>query len=676
MNRSLRCTIARFLPVLSVLAIVSALHAQQWTPPTPEELKMTSQPEVPGAAAVYLYKEESTEDKNHVWSKYVRLKVLTEAGKEYANVELRQYDFAENGGYTVAGIAGRTIHPDGTIIPFNGKPFEKLIEKGSGFKEMSKVFTLPDVQVGSIIEYRYQLRYDDNWYISPSWIVQTDLFTRNAHYLWKPTNRELVSKGEHGEQLTSSVAWMPILPTGTQVKQSRLPPSSDNPEGQLTLELSIQNVPPAPDEEFMPPIRSLTYRVLFYYSAYRSSEEYWKNEGKGWSKTTDKFIGPGSKVKDAVKDLALPSDTPDQKLRKFYAAVMKLDNTNLSGARSSAEEKAQGLGPAKSTDDIWERKRGFDDEIAELFIGMARAAGFKAYAMRVTDRDSSVFVPGYLSFGQLSDTIAIVVVDGKEQFFDPGQRYCAYGHLAWKHTMTQGIRQNDSGAVLGETPAEPITASRTQRVANLNLDQHSEVTGTVKMTWTGDPALNWRHAYLKGDATSLNRDLRTSMEAMMPNGMDIKVQSIDNLEDYEKPLQINYTVKGPIGSPTGKRLLPPGDLFEANSKPTFPHAKRETNVFFSYSHVVLDALRINFPATFSLESSPASEQLLYQKFAQYVLKTETTPTSVTIRREFDLGNLFYKIAEYPDLHAFYNKFETKDQEPIVLKVAAQSPGGN
>jgi hypothetical protein len=426
----------------------------------------------------------------------------------------------------------------------------------------------------------------------------------------------------------------------------------------------------------MPPLRSLTYRVLFYYSPYRSAEEYWKNEGKGWSKTTDKFIGPDNKVKQAVKDLVLPTDTTEQKLRKLYDAVMKLDNTTYSRDRSAAEEKAKGLGPAKSTDDIWERKRGHDDEIAELFIAMARAAGLKAYAMRVTDREHRIFVPNYLSFGQLDDTVAIVVVDGKEQFFDPGQKYCSYGHLAWKHTITQGVRQTDNGAAIAQTPAEPYSASRTQRIANLAMNEHGEVTGNVKMAWTGDPALNWRHTFLRGDATSLNHDLRTAMEHMMPNGMDVKVLAIDNLEDYEKPLTVSYSVKGPIGSPTGKRLLFPGDIFEANTKPTFPHEKRETSIFFNYSRVVQDALRINFPANFSVESAPVNEQIPLEKSAVYVLKTETTPTSVTIRREFDLGNLFFKTDEYPSLRTFYNKIETKDQEPIVLKVAAPAAGGN
>jgi hypothetical protein len=671
MNPAFRHAVVRFSLVfsLSVLSLASAARAQ-WTVPTVEELAMKSQAEVPGAPAVYLYKEEITDDKLHMWSKYVRLKVLTERGKEYANVELRQYSSADNGGYTVNGIAGRTIHPDGTVVPFTGKPFEKLIEKGQGFKEMAKVFTLPDVEVGSILEYRYQLRYDDDRFIAPDWFVQSDLYTRKAHYLWKPTDEQLVSKGEHGEQVTSGISWAPVLPKGFEVKQSRLP------TGQALLELNIHDVVPSPDEEYMPPIQSLSYRVLFYYSAYHTMEEYWKNEGKGWAKTNDKFIGPGSKVKDAVKDLVAPSDTADQKLRKFYAAVMKLDNTAYTREHSATEEKARGLGEAKSTDDIWERKRGTDDEMAQLFVAMARAAGMKAYVMTVTNRDRNIFVPGYLSFSQFNDTIAIVNVDGKDQFFDPGQRYCPYGHLAWKHTVGQGIRQVDGGSAIVAAPDEAFTASRTQRVAVLTMDEHGDVSGTIKMTWSGAPALSWRQKSLRGDETSLKQDLRVSVEHLMPTGMDVKVASIEHLEEYEQPLVVNYEIKGGIASSTGKRLLIPGDIFEVNSKPTFPHEKRETPVYFNYGNMVQDAVRISFPASLGIESIPASEKVPLEKFAFYGLTTESTPTSVTVRRDFELSNTLYMANEYADLRTFYNKMETKDQESVVLKAAAAAPSGN
>lgn len=670
MNRILCRTFPKCLPALLLLALACAAHAQ-WTAPTPEELHMTSQPEVPGASAVYLFREEITDDKQHNWGIYARIKVLTERGKDLANVELKQYQSSDEGGYSVTDIQGRTIHPDGTIIPFTGKPFEKLIEKTHGHKVMAKVFTLPDVEVGSIIEYRYKLRYDDNRYIAPDWFVQSDLFTRKAHYLWWPTDEQLISHDESGEQVTSTIMWTPILPPGAEVKQSR------NVAGAGKIELDVQNVPPVPDEEYMPPLQSVSYRVLFYYTAYRSGEEYWKHAGKGWSKATNKFIGPGSKVKDAVKELVAPADTEDQKLRKIYAAVMQLDNTRFSHKGSAAEDKAHGLEAPKSTDDIWTRKRGTDDQLTELFVALVRAAGMKADIIAVTSRDRAYFLQNYLSFSQLDDFLAIVNVGGKDLYFDPGQRYCPYGQLAWKHTQVGGVRQTDSGAAFGETPGMIYKDSRSVRIANLTMDEHGEVHGTVSLSWTGAGALRWRQSSLTGDATSLNNDLKTGLEQMLPGGMDVKVLGIDHVEEYEQPLVVRYEIKGAIGSPTGKRLLIPSDIFVANAKPTFPHEKREVPVQFDYPYSVVDAVRVNLPPSLTIESVPAGEQIPLQTFAVYALKTESTPTSITVRRELDLGNIVYKHEEYPGLRAFYNKLESKDQEPAILKVAVQaSPAGN
>lgn len=675
MNRNHR-TLASLLPLFACLvAFTASARADQWTVPTPEELKMTSQPQVPGAAAVYLFKEEVTDDHLHMWSKYARIKVLTEAGKEYANVELKQYSSSENGGYSIGGVAGRTIHPDGTIIPFTGKPFEKLIEKGQGFKETEKVFTLPDVEVGSIIEYRYQLRYDDNYYISPDWYIQSDLYTRKAHYLWRPTNAVLVSKDEKGEQLTSGIAWTPILPVGADFKQTRLPANSSNEAGQLVMELNILNVPPTPDEEYMPPIESLSYRVLFFYTPYSSGDEFWKKQGKRWAQVRDKFIGPGSRVSGAVKDLVAPTDTQDQKLRKIYAAVMKVNNTTYTRERSAAEEKSQGFGEIKDTDDIWQRQRGSDDEIAALFVAMARAAGMKAYLMAVTSRDRKMFLPTYLSLSQLDDDIAIVSVDGKEQYFDPGQRYCPYGQLAWKHTLVQGLRQTDGGSAIGGTPGASYKDARVDRVADLKLDEHGEATGTVTMTYRGPAALRWRQAFLRGDETSLKHDLQVSMERLMPSNMDVKVQGIDHLEDYELPLSVSFSVKGQIASSTGKRLLVPGDIFEVNAKPAFPHEKRDLPVYFNYASSTLDAMRITFPAGLSPESVPADQQIPFQKVAAYSVDAKSNATSIVVHRNLLIGDIIFSLEQFPDLRTFYGTFEARDQEPIVLKAATPPPAG-
>jgi hypothetical protein len=205
------------------------------------------------------------------------------------------------------------------------------------------------------------------------------------------------------------------------------------------------------------------------------------------------------------------------------------------------------------------------------------------------------------------------------------------------------------------------------------MDEHGVVTGKVDLTYVGAPALRWRQIALRQDNAALEDRMLRTVEAMLPGGLEVKVASIDKLTDYDKPLAASFTVKGPIGSATGKRLLLPGDIFESRATPTFSHDKREVAVYFEYPYVAKDAVRVNFPATFSVESLPADDSMTYERSVQYVLKTELAPPNVTFRREFDLAGIIYPPEEYKDLRSFYGKFETKDQENVVLRIVSDAP---
>jgi hypothetical protein len=108
--------------VVLLCAVVSpVLVCAQFQQPTDEELKMTADPKAPGAAAVYLDYEEIANDPLHYESTYARIKVLTEKGKTMATVELPYF---LKGSTKITGIKGRTIQPDGTIVPLTVKPEE------------------------------------------------------------------------------------------------------------------------------------------------------------------------------------------------------------------------------------------------------------------------------------------------------------------------------------------------------------------------------------------------------------------------------------------------------------------------------------------------------------------------------------------------------------------------
>ncbi len=615
---------------------------------------MTSDPAAPDAPAVYLFRQEISDDKLHMHSLYVRIKILTEKGKEYGDVEIPAY---EGRIFSINGVKGRTIHSDGKVIPFTGKPIEKLLLKRGNEKVMTKVFSLPDVQVGSIIEYEYVLGYEDNIASSPRWYIQQPLYVHKAHYHFVPTQRELTSNSEHGK-VVNSLLYASILPPGVQVRS-----------GMDGYDLVIENVPPMIDEEYMPPMESISYRVLFYYSSYHNEDDFWKQEGKYWSKNVDRFAQPSAKLKAAVQQLTPPGDTEEQKLRKIYAAVMQLENASFTREHSAAENKAEGL-KVKTADDIWEQKRGNDDELTLLYIAMARAAGMKAYAMRVINRDRGLFIKNYMDWDQLDDDIAIVQVNGKEMFFDPGERYCEFGKLHWKHAFAGGVRQVDGGTAIAESGALGYKDSQMLRIADLKLDSEDKLQGIIRMNFTGSEALRWRQDILRNDEEQAKKDFERELQKDMPAGVVVKTNHFVGANDYSNVLMVIVDVSGGVGTSTGKRVFLPGTFFEANAKPLFVHEKRENPVDLHFPYMVRDTVTLTLPAGFTVESVPKDAEIPLPNFADYVSKYKGTDTVYAYSRLMAVANIIYSAKEYAQIKDFYAKANAQDQQQAVLHLTA------
>src|SRR5882757_9208149 len=127
-------------------------RADDWLPVLPEELKMTSEPLAPSASAIFLYRQVDRDDNGPQEIIYDRIKILSEEGRKYGDVDIPFYKESES----VKLIAARTIDPDGNIINFNGTVYEKPLVEAHSVKLLAKSFTMPNVRVGSIIEYRYK----------------------------------------------------------------------------------------------------------------------------------------------------------------------------------------------------------------------------------------------------------------------------------------------------------------------------------------------------------------------------------------------------------------------------------------------------------------------------------------------------------------------------------------
>ena len=658
--------------LLIAVSLPFVLHAQHFQQPTPEELKMTSDPKAPGADAVYLDYSETDNDPLHYELIYARIKVLTDKGKQLATVDLPYLQR----NYKIAEIKGRTIHPDGTIIPLTAKP-EDLMSSKSGDQVIArKVFTLPSVTVGSILEYTYQINYADNLFTSPNWEIQGKYFVHHAHYEFTPYSEFMpnagAQTGSSGDYLTDSaghvvhsLVWWCILPKGVTVKQSTTSYSVD-----------VADIPPAPDEEWMPPIQSVLYKVNFYYESTSNAQQFWIQAAKDWSKDVDKFAEPSKTIKQAVAGIVAPGDSDLVKAQKLYKAVQALDNTDYTRARSASEIKTLKLKPATHAADVWKQKSGSSNEIAMLYLAMARAAGLTAFAMNVADRSQLIFDPAYMDMDQLSDTLVLVGINGKGMLLDPGEKMCTFGQVSWTHAGDVGIRQSSTGPGFEKTPEQPYTENALERDGDIFLDEHGAITARLTFLMRGHDALMWRQEALEYDPDELKKRFDRWLQPIMPEGVEAHIDHFLGMDDSNLNMVAIVTAKGMLGTALPKRLLLPGQFFESQGQEPFvKEAKRMEPVDMEYSEETVDNVVYHLPAGFTVEGAPQDAKDLWQGHAEYVVKTVQTPGQITISRL--LARAFDTVGaeDYQDLRGFYQKVAAADQSEMVLSSAAAATTG-
>ncbi len=641
------------------LAFPTLLRAQ-FQPPTKEELEMTSDPKAPGADAVYLFREEKTDDNLHYHSDFARIKVLTEKGKELATVRIPY----ERRNFKVTGIQGRTIHPDGTVVQLTAKPTDLTDVKTRQYQINTMVFTLPSVEVGSILEYYLQIRYEDNTVSSPTWEIQQPYFVHKAHYVFEPT-KDLESITNSRGDSANHLMYALIGCDGAKMKRDAMNRYS----------LDVEDIPPTPSDDWMPPLNTIKWRAEFYYSGYMSGGEFWQKEGKRWAKETDRFADPSKTLKDAVAKIVAPTDTDEQKARKLYDEVMKLDNTDFTREKSSAELKNEKLKQIRKAEDVWAQKGGTSDDLALLFVAMARAAGLHVYPMQVVNRDRAVFDQNYLSLGQLDDYIAVIAVNGKDVYLDPGQKMCPFGLLHWKHNFASGLRLNDSGPVLANTPGGAYTASGAQRFADLTIDSSGSVKGTARLILMGQEALRWRQLAIRNDESEVKKQFNESLRATIPDGVQAELNHFLALPDYGSYLIAVVDVSGNMGTATGKHFFLPGLFFEAHvGHPFVAQDKRTMLIDVHYPKGDVDQVTYHLPSEFAVETTPQTAAISWPSHAVLKVDAKVSSNDVIVTRNAAFNFSILPATDYGDLHDFYQKVATADQQQLVLTRAQVAKG--
>jgi hypothetical protein len=657
----------RTLCLVSVsFLVLPPASADDWPPIDPADLAVKSVPQQPGAAAVILLRNEDDNDPLHYHSTYERIKILTEAGREYADVELH-YNRKR---FRIDSISGRTIHADGSIVEFQGKPFDKTVHKNRGVRYNVKAFTLPDVQVGSIIEYRYSLRYDDHRFYAPEWDVQRNLFQKQASFKFTPFQFDSASHFLQigHEHIADRVSWTSYLPKDNPPKIVKTPRSE-------WIELTVSDVPPLLEEPYSPPPGAVRMRVHFYYTDGGKVEDYWKTENKYWNKDVEDFVEHRNGAGDVLAKTLAASDTPEQKARKLYAFVTQLENRSYVPARATQEEHALGILPNKNAEDVLRQRSGDHDELNRTFVALLHEANIPARMMWLPDRTEVFFDENFLSTSQFDAEVAIVELGGKEVFLDPGTKYCPYGIVNWRYAGNRGLRQSESKKPeFGDSPLSGYNDAMVQRLARLKLSDEGKYEGTVTVGFLGLESMEWRRIGGLTDEEGRRKALEEAIQEWLPAGSDIKLTKKPRWDETESGVAAEFKVSGNLATSAGKRWMLPPHVFQINEKPKFPSAQRTNAVYLYYPYREIDEVHITLPSGVEVESLPPNDSVKTD-FAAYstVQKMESTDT-VFSRRDLAIAGMAFPNSAYKEIKDFYDKVKAGDDQPALLKAAPHAQG--
>ena len=644
------------LPWLLIAAAPPCM-AVEWRPVTADELKMTSEPAAPKAPAIYLYVQVDRDDGEPSFDNrpselfYVRVKILTEEGRKYANVEIPYFRDNE----TIRGIQARLIKPDGTISGFDGEVYDKTLVKGRGVHYQAKTFTIPDVQVGSIVEYQYRRDLDGHYIFNSRWIVSADLFTKLGKFSQKPY-------GGFPMRFSAPIG-MPAGSIGPTDKR-----------GVILLE--VHDVPAFVSEDFMPPEDLLKFRVEFVYETNDNDETdpaaYWKRFDKQRFREIEDFANARRAMQDAVTQIVAPGDDAETKLRKLYARVQQIRNVSFERDKTEAEEKREHLKSIGDVGDVWKRGYGDGQQITWLMLALARTAGFQADAVEVATRDIYFFDQKMLNANQLNTNVVVVNLNGKDVFLDPGAAFTPFGTLPWNETAVQGLRfAKDAGTWL-VTPMPRAADSRVECRARLQLSDEGALDGKLTVTYSGLEALQLRLDERHQDAADRKLYLEQQVENLVPVGIEVRLTNQPDWDSSASTLvaEFNFNVAGwAVGA--GKRLLAPATLFGAGEKGVFERATRMYPVYYHYPRSQDDDIVITLPHNLAATGLPKPQDIDLNVLS-YSMSASAQGGELHLQRHLGVNSPIVTVKYYDKLRDFYQNVRTSDEQQVVL-VPVSSP---
>jgi hypothetical protein len=307
-------------------------------------------------------------------------------------------------------------------------------------------------------------------------------------------------------------------------------------------------------------------------------------------------------------------------------------------------------------------------------VALTRAAGFEADAIRVAPRDEYFFSDKLPNERQMSAEIAVVNLDGKKIFLDPGTRQAPFGVVSWEKTAVPGIHVTKGKPAWISTVAQPLPADAvTRRSADLRIEGDN-LEGTITVTFSGQEALVRRLSTVDSDDAARRKAIEDEVKEWFPAGAVLKLTSLKGHDTFEPAVTATFDVSLPnLVSSAGSKTVVPVSIFTTQAKNPFAPTTRKHPIYFPYPSSEEDVVKLTVPAELKIATIPQLTDLKGGAL-NYRAETKREESAITFKRSASIGVSMIETKYYDAIRNFFNAVATADEQPLVL-VSATAGGG-
>jgi len=571
-----------------------------------------------------------------IFERHRIIKILNHRGEHYANIVIPYGSESE-----VTDIRARTISPSGEITVLDSdKIYDINLYPNFIFysDQRAKIFTMPAIEPGAVIEYRYLVNISDYtfWH---AWEFQAfDPVLCSRFTLVNPAEWT-VNYHLKGIELT------PVIDEGAEGFKSK-------------YVWEVRDVPALRTEFSMPPLKEFTAHLMFAPLGINN----WTDVAQWYHDLSNPRMQPDQTIKEKVTELIQNKTTEFDKLKVLYDWV----HNNI---RYIAVSIGIGGFQPHAAAEVYRNRYGDCKDMATLLCTMARYAGIETHPVLISTRQNSRADTVLASPFHFNHVIAYAPEIGDQGIWmDATHKGCPFGQLPWydQGMLVLKVDQEGNGKIM-TTPQLDYHNNQNQIKISGILQATGELEFKGHTYLTGAPANELRRDLRQANQYQQNQQIELYVAKRFP-GVQLHDCSIQGVNPVTDTLRLNYSFDADSGAliTNNQIILDLREISGFKLAQYIRSSQRQYPLSLRYPQSNSLQLDIELPAQWQL-IRPARKDSLNTTFGQAVREIHCQNKHLMMTLDYCLARQRIPVTEYNDFKQFIDQLDAFILSPVIIQ---------